>query len=136
MSNSNGRILILDAELVGHQLLLINIYNANTETEQIQTRTTLSNMIISFDFSQLEAIKVFRHFNLLYNKLLKASGGNPKTKILSSGCVKSKYSLYCTNGAQLNGQRLRLRNKKILFRARLLAMSRNQPFCSNCPANV
>lgn len=41
MSENNGRILILVVELEGHQILLINIYNANTETEQFQALTTL-----------------------------------------------------------------------------------------------
>ena len=44
MFNSNGRILILDVELEGHQLLLINIYNANMKTEQVQTLTTLCSL--------------------------------------------------------------------------------------------
>ena len=50
MFNSNGRILILDVELEEHQLLLINIYNANMKTEQVQTLTTLFSMWKDFDF--------------------------------------------------------------------------------------
>ena len=35
--DKNGRMLILDAELNGTNLLLINFYNSNTEPEQFPT---------------------------------------------------------------------------------------------------
>ena len=76
MSDNNGRILILVVELEGHQILLINIYNANTETEQFQALTTLLTLL---DLNNNKQLIFSGGFNLIYNKL-EALDGNPKIK--------------------------------------------------------
>ena len=47
--DKNGRILILNVELNGTNLLLINLYNVNTESEQLSTFSTLQKLLEKFD---------------------------------------------------------------------------------------
>ena len=47
--DKNGRILILDAELNGTNFLLINLYNSNTESEQLSTFSALQKLLEKFD---------------------------------------------------------------------------------------
>ena len=42
-------MLILDAELNGINVLLINFYNFNTESEQLSTFFTLQELLAKFD---------------------------------------------------------------------------------------
>ena len=41
-NDNQGRILIVDADIDEETFALINLYNANTETEQIKTMSSLS----------------------------------------------------------------------------------------------
>ena len=43
--DSEGRILILEVEIENENYLLINLYNANTETEQLKTLSILSTLL-------------------------------------------------------------------------------------------
>ena len=47
--DKNERMLILDAELNGINVLLINFYNFNTESEQLSTFFTLQELLAKFD---------------------------------------------------------------------------------------
>ena len=47
--DKNGPILILDAELNGTNFLLINLYNSNTESEQLSTFSALQKLLEKFD---------------------------------------------------------------------------------------
>ena len=47
--DKNGRILILDAELNGTSVLLINIYNSNSESEQLSFFSTLQKLLKKVD---------------------------------------------------------------------------------------
>ena len=47
--DKNGQILILDAELNGINVLLINFYNSNTESEQLSTLSTLQKLLEKVD---------------------------------------------------------------------------------------
>ena len=44
-SDENGRILIIDAKVNDEKFLLVNLYNSNTEPEQIKTLDTLKNLL-------------------------------------------------------------------------------------------
>ena len=46
-NDDQGRILILDIKICDKELLLVNLYNANTEKEQLDTLTKLSEMLNS-----------------------------------------------------------------------------------------
>ena len=47
--DKNGGILILNAELNGTNLLLINFYNSNTESEKLSTFSTLQKLLEKLD---------------------------------------------------------------------------------------
>ena len=48
-TDSNGRILILDVTINDVNFVLINLYNSNTETEQISVLNNLSSLLENFD---------------------------------------------------------------------------------------
>ena len=48
-SDENGRILIIDAKVNDEKFLLVNLYNSNTESEQIKTLDTLKNLLEDID---------------------------------------------------------------------------------------
>ena len=43
--DNNGRIIIIDLILDDEKYILINLYNANTETEQLYTINCLNNLL-------------------------------------------------------------------------------------------
>ena len=51
---NNGRIIVLEAEIDDEIFLLINLYNPNTETEQVKTLCELERML---DISSLDSYK-------------------------------------------------------------------------------
>ena len=62
-----GRILILDVTLDADQYILINLYNANTETEQCKIFNELQSLLKFFDINQNKRIIFagdFNHFSL------------------------------------------------------------------------
>ena len=48
-SDENGRILIIDAKVNDEKFLLVNLYNSNTESEQIETLDTSKNLLEDID---------------------------------------------------------------------------------------
>ena len=51
LCDENGRILISEALIDDSSLILINLYNASTETEQIQTFNELNKLLSNLDLS-------------------------------------------------------------------------------------
>ena len=47
-NDNQGRILIVDADINEETFVLINVYNANTETEQIKTIYELDQLVSDF----------------------------------------------------------------------------------------
>ena len=62
--------------------VLINIYNANTESEQLETLSDLVSIIDKVKDIQSKNIVLGGDFNVLFNISLKSLGGNP--------CLKNK----------------------------------------------
>ena len=60
--------MIDDAEFI-----LINLYNANTENDQLNTFSELINLLENFDLTKIFA----GDFNLFLEGSLEAKGGNP-----------------------------------------------------------
>ena len=68
-NDDQGRILILDIKIWDKEFLLVNLYNANTEKEQLDTLIKLSemlniisnivskNVILGGDFNLFNALK-------------------------------------------------------------------------------
>ena len=48
LSDNNGRILILDVDIDDENFILINLYNPNTEAEQLQNLSKLTEMLTSY----------------------------------------------------------------------------------------
>ena len=60
-TDSNSRIIVLVAEIDDEVILLINLYNPNTEAEQVKTICELELML---DIFSLEYYKIFFFFLL------------------------------------------------------------------------
>ena len=61
--------------LDGDHYILINLYNANTETEQYKIFYELQSLLIFFDINQNKRIIFARDFNIFFSAKLKARGG-------------------------------------------------------------
>lgn len=80
MNDENGRILILEVMIDDIEYLLVNIYNANTEQEQLKTLKNLSDMLENFEIFCSKNVILAGDFNLFLNKKLDCKGGNPSLK--------------------------------------------------------
>ena len=79
-NDNRGRILIVDADIDEEIFVLINLYNANTETEQIKTIYELDQLLSAFCLGSNKKIILAGDFNLLFDPSLEASGGKPALK--------------------------------------------------------
>ena len=52
LSDNDGRILILDVDIDDKNFVLINLYNPNTEAEQLKTLSKLTEMLTKFHLTQ------------------------------------------------------------------------------------
>ena len=74
-NDNQGRILVVDADIDEEKFVLINLYNANTETEQIKTIYGLDQLLGEFCLDSNKKIILAGDFNLLFEPSLEASGG-------------------------------------------------------------
>ena len=80
-SDKNKRILILDVELNGTNFLLTNLYNSNTEYEQLSAFSTLQKTTSKIWWLQQQKNIAFGgDLNLIFDCEVDASGGNPTLK--------------------------------------------------------
>ena len=70
-----GQILILDVMLDGDHYILINLYNANTESEQCKIFNELQSLLNFFDINQNKRIIFAGDFNIFFSSKLEARGG-------------------------------------------------------------
>ena len=82
-SDENGRILIIEAKINGDNFIVINIYNSNTESEQLKTFSIFQIMLDDIETSN-KLIVFWGDFNLIFDCKLKTNGGNPVLKKKSS----------------------------------------------------
>ena len=66
--------------LDGDHYILINLYNANTETEQCKTFNELQSLLIFFDINQNKRIIFAGDSNIFFSAKLEARGGKPILK--------------------------------------------------------
>ena len=83
LNDQEGRILLLDTDIDGSNYLLINLYKANTEKEQLKTLTTLSKLLQNIENVQEKNIILAGDFNVFFDKKLESQGGNPALKKFS-----------------------------------------------------
>ena len=65
--NKNGRIQILDVELNGTNLSLINFYNSDSESEQLSTFSILQKLLEKVDGFNKKNIVFGGDFNLIFD---------------------------------------------------------------------
>ena len=75
--DESGRILILDVKVNDNDFLLINLRNANKESEQLNILSSLCNLLDDITDLHCKNIILVRDFNIFFNE---ARGGNPKIK--------------------------------------------------------
>ena len=63
-----------------NDLLLINLYNANKESEQLNTLSTLCNLLDDITDLNCKNIQLGEDFIIFFNLTYRARGGNPKMK--------------------------------------------------------
>ena len=79
-TEKKGRILILEVSINDSEYILINLYNANTENEQINVMSSLFELLGEYDISPTKQLVMAGDFNLFFNSKLEAQGGNPTLK--------------------------------------------------------
>ena len=60
-----GRILVIEVKIDDSVFVLINIYNANTESEQLHTLNDLINILETFEDIQDKSVVLGGDFNLI-----------------------------------------------------------------------
>ena len=80
VGDKNGRILILDVNIDEIRYVLVHIYNANTEVEQVQVLSELSELMKNIIFSQENRIVLAVDFNVFFDSKLETKGGKPSNK--------------------------------------------------------
>ena len=87
LSDNDGCILILDVDIADKNFVLINLYNPNTETEQLKTLSKLTEMLTKLHLTQKNNIICAGDLKLLFNVKLESYGGNPVFKKHSVGKI-------------------------------------------------
>ena len=80
VGGKNGRIPILDVNIDEIRYVLVHIYNANTEVEQVQVLSELSELVKNINFSQENRIVLAGDFNVFFDSKLETKGGKPSLK--------------------------------------------------------
>ena len=80
VGDTNGRILILDENIDEIRYVLVNIYNANTEVEQVQVLSELSELMKNINFSEENRIVLAGNLNIFFDSKLETKGGKPSLK--------------------------------------------------------
>ena len=96
ISDKSGRILLFEATVDDTVFVLINIYNANTESEQLQTLLDLVSIIDKVKDIQSKNIVLGGDFNVIFDISLESLGGNPclkKKSIAKLIQIKEKFDL-------------------------------------------
>ena len=79
-TDHNDRILILDVTINDSKYILINLYNVNTEKEQLEMLSNLFALLKTFDIDPNKHIIMAENFNLFFNSKLDVVGGKPALK--------------------------------------------------------
>ena len=75
-----GRILVIEVKIDDSVFVLINIYDANTESEQLHTLNDLINILETFEDIQNKSFVLGGDFNVILNPSLDSEGGKPVIK--------------------------------------------------------
>ena len=76
-TDKEGRILILDVSANDSEYIMINLYNVNTEKEQIDVLSSLFELLEEFDTNPTKQLVMAGDFNLFFESKSDTQGGNP-----------------------------------------------------------
>ena len=76
LSGNDGHILILDVDIDDEYFILIKLYNANTQPEQLKTLSKLMEMLRNLHLTQSNNIIFVRDFDFLFNVKFENYRGN------------------------------------------------------------
>ena len=76
-TDKNGRLLLVEAIVDDVKFVLTNIYNCNTESQQLLTLTELHKILQNVDDIRNKNIRIGGDFNFHFNSKLEAKGGKP-----------------------------------------------------------
>ena len=79
MCDNKGCVLILNVTIDVKNFVLINLYNPNTENEQVEVLNTLLTMMKTIDINENTNILLAGDFNVFLNTNLECFGGNPSS---------------------------------------------------------
>ena len=80
ITDKHRRILILDVTIDGSEYILVNFYNANTESEQLKVLNDLSELMQKVNIKQGKQIVLAGDSNSFFDSNLEAMGGKPILK--------------------------------------------------------
>ena len=78
--DNNSRVLIIEAEIETEKFILLDLYNSNSGTEQLQILSDVYLFSSDFSLDDKKAIVFAVDFNLCFNRKLERMGGNPVLK--------------------------------------------------------
>ena len=89
-SDNSGHILVLQVKIDGKIYLLVNLYNSNTEQEQLKTLNKLDTILLKSDDNEYNHIIFSGDFNTFFNASLEATGANAIPKVHTVGKSSGK----------------------------------------------
>ena len=89
MKDKNGRILILQVTIQGSNYILINIYNANTEQQQLTALNQLDEYLDTIEINRDTQILLGGDLNFIHDLLLDADGGKSSLKLMSIATMQN-----------------------------------------------
>ena len=95
-SDKSGRILLVEATIDDTVFVLINIYNANTEFEQLESLSDLVRIIDKVKDIQSRNIVLGGDINVVFDISLESLGENPclkKKSIAKLIQIREKFNL-------------------------------------------
>ena len=95
-SDKSGRILLVEATIDDTVFVLINIYNANTEFEQLESLSDLVSIIDKVKDIQSKNIVLGGDINVVFDISLESLGGDPclkKKSIAKLIQIREKFNL-------------------------------------------
>ena len=72
--------MVTEVRIDDSVFVLINMYNANTESEQLHTLNYLINILETFEDIQNKSVVLCGDFNVILNPSLDSHGGKPVIK--------------------------------------------------------
>ena len=75
-----GHILVIEVKIDDSVFMLTNIYNTNTESEQLNTLNDLINILETFEVIQDKSVSLGGNFNVIFNPSLDFEAAKPVIK--------------------------------------------------------